>query len=61
MRKILKKLDIKSLKTSKVVNMEYMFSEGRKLEELNITNFQTSLVTNMNNMFSLYLKLTSLI
>ena len=45
---------------SKVINMDYMFSDCKSLTELDLSNWDVSKVTNMNGMFSDCKSLTEL-
>ena len=45
-------LDLSNFDTSKVTNMQYMFTGMRNLTALNLSNFNTSQVTNMKSMFA---------
>jgi len=45
-------LDLSNFDTSKVTNMQYMFTGMRNLTALNLSNFDTSKVTNMQYMFA---------
>lgn len=49
--KLAKIENIESLNTSKVTNMNYMFSYCNSLTSLDLSNFDTSKVTNMSGMF----------
>ena len=53
-------LDVSNFDTSKVTNMERMFSANMNLTSLDVSNFNTSNVTTMKNMFSACSGLTSL-
>ena len=57
---VIDKLDLSSFNTSKVTNMEHMFSYCRSLTSLDLSNFNTSNVTNMYGVFSNCSSLTSL-
>ena len=49
--KILKKLDLSSFDTSKVISMEQMFCFCQNLQELDLSNFNTKNVESMSRMF----------
>ena len=53
-------IDLSSLDTSQVTNMNGMFSRCMSLTSLDISNFDTSQVTNMSSMFIFCYGLTSL-
>ena len=53
-------VDLSGFDTSRVTNMNYMFSNMSNLPTLNLSNFDTSQVTSMIGMFSSMSKLTSL-
>ena len=53
-------IDLSNFDTSKVTNMQYMFSGMDKLTSLNLSSFDTSQVTDMSIMFSRMSSLTSL-
>jgi surface protein len=44
-------LDLRSLDTSKITNMQYMFAQCNSSSSINIDGWDTSKVTNMSNMF----------
>ena len=58
--KSLKKINLSSLNTSKVTDMNRMFFGCNNLEEINLSSFDTRNVTNMNEMFCLFFKLKEL-
>jgi len=47
----LKKINLTSFKTDKVINMSYMFNRCSRLKEINLSSFKTDNVTNMSGMF----------
>ena len=47
----LKKLNLNSFNTEKVINMRYMFNGCSSLNELNLDNFNTINVTDMSCVF----------
>ena len=53
-------LDVRTVDTSKLTYMGYMFSYCRSLTSLDVSNFNTSNVTNMRSMFQNCASLTSL-
>ena len=53
-------LDVRTVDTSNVTNMSYMFSRCLSLTSLDVSNFNTSNVTNMGEMFLSCSGLTSL-
>ena len=53
-------ISMNNIDTSRVTNMNSMFSYNKKLKQLDLTSFDTSNVTDMDNMFSVMNELTTI-